>query len=782
MTDIFLKAVNMSISAGWLVLVVLGLRLVLKSSPKWIHVLLWGIVAIRLICPFSIESALSLIPSSETISPEIMMDWTPEINTGVELLDQVVNPVITESFAPEPMASANPLQIWIPVAANIWLLGVLVMLAYTVVSYISLRWKLRTAVILEENIFQSEAVSSPFVLGLLQPRIYLPYAIEGQNLYHVVAHERSHICRKDHWWKCFGFLLLSVYWFHPLMWIAYLFLCRDIEFACDEKVIANLANSHRAEYTEALVACSVKHLRVAACPLAFGEVGVKERVRSILNYRKPAFWVIVTALVMCVVVAVCFLTDPVKKTGSVSYMTVYHTVAADTDEIVFLTEKSYFADGTITVCAEYESKSILELTLRQENNPSESVSFPIISGETVVLEVEGETWYELGVHLVNNSDNIVDVTITYYDASWSEYGISGLAMDITDPISFEDLDFQDNDLEITLRNLHNGEDTYISDPDSVKDILAFLSQVKGTFPTSSRGYYGGCYEFQIINGNKIMFSIGFGDDGYFNYGDFGDGYPARYKLQGMTREQVILFLQQYDQSGYIWEIPLVTLQATLVEIHDGYYLVEPVAGSWELNSASRIQVPINNMKPSPEPQVGDVLWIEYDGQIMETYPAQISNVYGIRVDSGVQEVTVSLTVDKRELPDSIYQESGHQFGENEVVVYSNGRTSIWLYKVMPANESEDQLYFMFDISYDAGESGDVLSSYRQIGDHTVQPYLYLASKDLTSSNGVFEDALSIRGHGPGNQFAFYVSKEACIQAQGVLKIDVVCIQNPQVAG
>lgn len=310
MSEVFLKVVNMSISAGWLVLTVLALRLILKKAPKWVNVLLWGIVAIRLICPFSIESALSLIPSTETISPEIMMDWTPEISTGIEPLDQVVNPVISTSFAPQGMASANPLQILIPVAANLWLLGVLILLAYTAISYLTLRYKLRTAVILRDNVFQCETVSSPFVLGILKPRIFLPYAMDGKNLSHVVAHEKAHIRRKDHWWKPLGFLLLTVYWFDPLMWVAYILLCRDIELACDEKVIAELGNEQRANYTQALVACAVNRRMIAVCPLAFGEVGVKDRVKSIMNYRKPTFWIIVTALVVCIAVAVCFLTDP----------------------------------------------------------------------------------------------------------------------------------------------------------------------------------------------------------------------------------------------------------------------------------------------------------------------------------------------------------------------------------------------------------------------------------------------------------------------------------------
>lgn len=349
MTALFLDIVNMSISAGWIVLAVLALRLILKKAPKWVNVLLWGIVAVRLICPFSIESALSLIPSTETISPEIMMDWTPEISTGIEPLDQVVNPVISTSFAPQGMASANPLQILIPVAANLWLLGVLILLAYTAISYLTLRYKLRTAVILRDNVFQCETVNSPFVLGILKPRIFLPYAMDGKNLSHVVAHEKAHIYRKDHWWKPLGFLLLTVYWFNPLMWVAYVLLCRDIELACDEKVIAELGNEQRADYTHALVACAVNRRMIAACPLAFGEVGVKDRVRSVMNYKKPTFWIIMTALVVCVVVAVCFLTDPFEPVfNDVLHQNGYLILSQNDRELALTVPKDYLPDEIYT--------------------------------------------------------------------------------------------------------------------------------------------------------------------------------------------------------------------------------------------------------------------------------------------------------------------------------------------------------------------------------------------------------------------------------------------------
>lgn len=310
MSELFLKVVNMSISASWLVLAVVLLRLVLKKSPKWVGVVLWGIVAVRLLCPFSVESALSLIPSAETVSPQIMLDQTPEIHTGVPVINSTLNPVIGEVFAPNPATSANPLQILISVSAAVWVVGMGALMLFSVVSYLRLRSKISTAVILRGNIFQSENVVSPFVFGIINPKIYLPLHMDGVALENVVAHEQAHIQRKDHWWKPVGFLLLTVHWFNPFMWLAYVLLCRDIELACDECVIRALDNEKRADYTQTLLNCSISRRTVIACPLAFGEVGIKNRVKSVLHYKKPAFWGVVLSILVCGAVAVCFLTDP----------------------------------------------------------------------------------------------------------------------------------------------------------------------------------------------------------------------------------------------------------------------------------------------------------------------------------------------------------------------------------------------------------------------------------------------------------------------------------------
>ena len=317
MSVIFLKLLNLSISASWLVLVVLVLRLVLKRAPKWVDVLLWGMVALRLMLPFSIESALSLIPSAETLSPEVVQfDPAPTITSGVELIDNAVNPSLSESFAAAPLASVNLLYVWTYLAGWVWLIGLAAMLLYALVSYLRLRRRVSASIPLRENIYVCDEVASPFILGILRPRIYLPSALDEAQRGSVLSHERAHLARRDHWWKPLGFALLAVYWFNPLLWLAYTLLCRDIELACDERVLCGMDAGQVKDYSSALLACSVPRRMLAACPLAFGEVGVGARVKNALRYKKPAFWVVAASVAVCVVVAVCFLTDPPTDTDA----------------------------------------------------------------------------------------------------------------------------------------------------------------------------------------------------------------------------------------------------------------------------------------------------------------------------------------------------------------------------------------------------------------------------------------------------------------------------------
>lgn len=315
MSGIFLKLLNLSISASWLVLTVLALRMVLRRAPKWVNVLLWGMVALRLVLPFSIESALSLIPSAETVSPEVVrFDPAPTITSGVTIIDNAVNPSLSESFAAAPLASVNPLYVWTYLAGWVWLIGLAAMLAYALVSYLRLRRRVSASIPLRENIYVCDEVPSPFILGIVHPRIYLPSALDEAQRGSVLSHERAHLARRDHWWKPLGFALLAVYWFNPLMWLAYTLLCRDIELACDERVLRGMDARQVKAYSSALLACSVPRRMLAACPLAFGEVGVGARVKNALRYKKPAFWVVAASVIVCIVVAVCFLTNPERAT------------------------------------------------------------------------------------------------------------------------------------------------------------------------------------------------------------------------------------------------------------------------------------------------------------------------------------------------------------------------------------------------------------------------------------------------------------------------------------
>ena len=460
MNELFLKIINMSISASWLVLAVLILRFVLKKAPKWINVLLWGIVAIRLICPFSFESPLSLIPSAETIPLNIGMDSTPTINSGISAINNAVNPIISQSNTPMAGASVNLLQITIGIYEYIWIFGMIALALYTVISYWRLRRKVDTAVRYKDNIFQSENVSSPFVFGIIKPRIYLPFKMNGQYLEYVVAHEQAHICRKDHWWKPLGFLLLMIHWFNPLMWLAYVLLCRDIELACDEKVIKELGNEQRGDYTQALVACSVNRRMIAACPLAFGEVSVKERVKYVMNYKKPAFWVIIISVIVCVGVAVCFLTNPKQD----SYTLRIVVPAGSQEKFVYTDEEVSTIRNSIKIWSG-DGLGDTEVLLSPVNKTTETryTATYLTHGMPVEFDAEKDTWFKIGVNMQNstNEDIIVYVEVENVEVrivdeinsviKWFDYTENPSAMDDESTINlpiYPDVTFSYNQAQI----------------------------------------------------------------------------------------------------------------------------------------------------------------------------------------------------------------------------------------------------------------------------------------------------------------------------------------------
>ena len=662
MNELFLKIINMSISASWFVLAVLILRFVLKKAPKWVNVLLWGIVAVRLAFPFSIESAFSLIPSAETISPSIMMDTVPSVQTGVPAINNVINPVIGSSLAPAPGASANPLQIWIPILSMIWVAGVAILFVYTAVSYWRLRRKVSEAVILRDNIFQSENVASPFVLGIIKPRIYLPFNMNGQDLEHVVAHEQAHIRRKDHWWKPLGFLLLTIHWFNPLMWLAYVLLCRDIELACDEKVIKELDNEQRADYAQALVVCSVNRRMIAACPLAFGEIGVKDRVKSVMNYKKPEFWIIFLAVIACVIVAVCFLTNP-AGTALTKWTIDEVDMSAALSDVRSMTVR-YNSESVL--CNDGDSNRFIATmskirvgrnSISQSRDSNRDHSFTITINDNLHLHFSfdfSEIWVDNGVkpsfsYPVTNPETarelMLDFSFTHKGTveQWFDYLNTPSEMQWDGQMEANIPEFPDVTFRWTygemmavtgneITSLYTGMpiwNAYFCDltGDGLPELCSTISWGSGMIDNRVIIY-------DYANGASYELS----DRGYFDFTlrqDHQDGRlyvdKTKYHTDELVETGRLVFKNHCIQiEGFSNEAHQV-FQAEILEIHDGNYLVKPVEGSWELSSADRIEVPIRNAYPSPEPEIGDVIEIEYAGEILETYPAQIADVYGIKV-------------------------------------------------------------------------------------------------------------------------------------------------------
>ena len=381
MQKLFLETVQLSLTGSLFALAVMLVRGIFRRAPKWLFCLLWGIVALRLICPLSIESALSMVPdnlaSGQVITSagkdyigevDIIYEGSTEYDAAVESGRQPIysdkgSYVVTQKDSydapPTVEETVYPILTWI------WLAGVVLMSAYTAVSYALLLRKMAEATRLRDNIWQCEQVDSPFVLGFFLPKIYLPYQLSDPDMTHVIAHEQAHLRRRDHWWKPIGFLLLSIHWFNPVMWVAYILLCRDIEAACDEKVIHHMEKDEIRAYSTALLHCSVHRRRIAACPLAFGEVGVKERIKRIMNYRKPAFWIILLAIIASVIAGVLLLTNPAADPDTETTAPTEEVTkpSVDTALLADLTAKfsEWGSPYNMALCSDYDTPAKLDL-------------------------------------------------------------------------------------------------------------------------------------------------------------------------------------------------------------------------------------------------------------------------------------------------------------------------------------------------------------------------------------------------------------------------------------
>ncbi len=678
MSDLFLKIVNMSISASWLVVAVLILRLVLKKAPKWVNVLLWGIVAVRLICPFSFESALSLIPSAETFPEKIISGPSFDVQTGITPIDNRINDYLGDRYFEGVTVPTNNGNNVMTILTIVWIIGILLLATYTVISYWRLNREIDTAVRYKDNIFQSENVSSPFVLGIINPRIYLPFSMNEQDMEHVVAHEQAHIRRKDHWWKPLGFLLLTIHWFNPLMWLAYVLLCRDIELACDEKVIKELGNEQRADYTQALVACSVNRRMIAACPLAFGEVGVKERVKSVMNYKKPAFWVIILAVIACVIVAVCFLTNPKQD----SYTLRIVVPAGSQEEFVYSHEEVSTIKNSIKIWSG-DGLGDTEVLLFPVNKTAETgyTATYLTHGMSVEFDAEKDTWFKIGVNMQNptNEDIIVYVEVENVEVrivdeinsviEWFDYletpdemkWDGSLEISLTE---FPDVTFRWTYGEMLAVKGSKSTSLYTGMPiwnayfcdltgDGLPELCSSISWGSGMIDNRVIIYdYANGVSYELSDRGCFDFTLRFNEaDGYL-YVD-----KRKYNTDELVETGRLVFKNNTIQiEGFSNEAHQV-FQAEILEIHGGHYLVKPVEGSWELNSADRIEVPVRNAHPSPEPEIGDVIEIEYSGEILETYPARIADVYGIKI---IKEAETWDLIPMVMVNGTLYLDTGHE--------------------------------------------------------------------------------------------------------------------------
>ena len=311
MEMIFLKILNMSYTAAWVILFILIARLLLKRAPKRFSYLLWSVPLVRLLCPFGIESVLSLLPTNPAPIPSnIIYAQTPQIATGIYSINNAVNPILQHAAPTTPYASVNPIQIWLAIGTLIWFVGIAMLLISGIVSLIRLRRKLRVSMPLRDNIWLADHIQTPFVIGFFRPKIYLPASLSERERAYIILHEQTHLKRGDHIVKLFSFLTLCVHWFNPLVWVAFMLSSKDMEMSCDERVMEQTGADIRHDYSASLLTLATGRRIIAGTPLAFGEGNTKGRIKNVLHYKKPAFWISLVAVVAVIALAVGLLTNP----------------------------------------------------------------------------------------------------------------------------------------------------------------------------------------------------------------------------------------------------------------------------------------------------------------------------------------------------------------------------------------------------------------------------------------------------------------------------------------
>ncbi len=588
MSEIFLKLVNLSITASWLVLAVVVLRLVFKKAPKFIHCIMWALVGIRLVLPFSIESIFSLIPSAQTLPDEVISGPSFDINTGINFVDDRVNNYLGSHYFEGVTVPVNNGYDIMSILAVIWLAGIAVMLVYTLVSYLRIYKRVSASIRVKENIFICDDIDTPFILGIFRPKIYLPSSMSEADAEYVIAHEKAHLKRLDHLWKPLGFLILAVYWFNPVLWLAYFLLCRDIEFACDQKVIGSLGTEIKKPYSDALINCSVPRKMLAACPLAFGETSVKSRIKSVLSFKKPAVWIIIASILAVSVAAVCLLTNPTKD--------------AKIPAAFYQSDKA----------EEYGEYSTIGVTLNSDNSCEISFS------------MTGDFFY--GSYKIDKNTLVCKL-----NKLQGEY-INDLEIDV----------------EYHFEILEN-------------DSLEFKKVV---------GKVGKYYS--TIDNTEYIFEEQLS---HFAKGDTFTPQKTSPDEDSTTSSDISGGEENVNAS----------FKATVLEIYPNSILVEPDKDSNEYKSSDKISVSKNVISqiPVPDLKVGSKVNIVYNGQILETYPAQINNVFSILlVGAGSVDVPYKISYANYTTKSWIYTSA-----LNTSKMYQSSQEHLPIYKF----ESRDEL-------------------------------------------------------------------------------------------
>ncbi|MBQ4613122.1 MAG: hypothetical protein IJB26_06240 [Clostridia bacterium] len=710
MQAVFLQILNMSLTASWLVLAVVILRVLLKRAPKAIRCVLWAFVGLRLACPFSIESALSLIPSAKPIPDTITTDATPTINSGVPAVNAVVNPVLSQSFTPNPGDSVNPMQILAFVAAVAWLVGIAVLLVYAAVSFWRVRRQVGASLHLRDNVYLCDGLPSPFILGILRPRIYLPTGLDDEATAHILAHEQAHLRRRDHWWKPLGYLLLTVHWFNPIVWVAYILLCRDIELACDERVARTLDEDGKAAYSSTLLACGAHRRMVTACPLAFGEVGIKARVKSVLSYKKPTLWILLAAVLAAVAVAIGFLTNPTNKMppdgtyraeqsvcivdhGSVSS----YGMLNDLDWRVKGGSLWALYDGSLseTNLGELESFTLTEENFdnffKQELRPdSHFVDWRVDTDAATLRMQTKRAW-----RCKQTEHNEYYYILQARDGSY--YACYGVSADVVSDIAR-------NYAYITRLNLTTADGVL------PKTGLYEPGEVLCRFEGETYGFNQNASSLFIDNGTLFLL----GDAGNLEIGKFEpftpnkenfdaffksrgnvvgnmvwnadssaaelrqnthaawrivttNGHPCYYYLLEMNNGELIFCDGMSDTVMHNFFIvnkiaPIKGFCATVLEVQQNHLLVAPFEGEEIRRCSDRIEVPTSLLSYEvPELYSGDQVWIGYDGDVQDTYPARLASlpisivhIKGHRDLSTVGTYAVEITESRNDRLETVY--------------------------------------------------------------------------------------------------------------------------------